>query len=79
MSSTKGVYCPTESQYFLGKTWDVVVIGGVCGSWGNGVEFTEPNVNVREMSETSTITANDCGEEDLAVGCICVLKGGVNL
>jgi hypothetical protein len=68
MSSTKGVYCPTESQYLLCKTWDVVVIKNVCGSWGNGNEFTKPNGNVREMSEASTITANDCGEKGLAVG-----------
>jgi hypothetical protein len=79
MSSTKGVYCPTELQYLLGNTWDVVVIGNVCGSWGNSVEFTKPNKDVREMSETGTITANDCGEEGLAVGGICILNRGVNL
>jgi hypothetical protein len=79
MSSTKGVYCPTESQYLLGKTWDVVVIGSVCGSWGDGVKFTESNRDVREMSETGTVTANDRGEEGVAVGHVCVLNRGVEL
>jgi hypothetical protein len=79
MSSTKGVYCPTESQYLLGKTWDVVVIGSMYGSRGDGVEFTEPNMDVREMSETGTATANDRGEEGVAEGSICILNRGVNL
>jgi hypothetical protein len=79
MSSTKGVYCPTELQYLLGKTWDVVVIESVCGSWGDGVEFTKLNRDVREMSETGIVTANDCGEENVAVGRVHVLNRGVNL
>jgi hypothetical protein len=79
MSSIKGVYCPTESQYLLGKTWDVVVIGSMCGSQGDGVEFTKPNMDVREMSETGTVTANDRGEEGVAEGSVHILNRGGNL
>jgi hypothetical protein len=79
MSFTKGVYCPTELQYLLGKIWDVVVIGSVCGSRGDGVEFTKPNRDVREISETGSITANDCREEGVAVGHVHILNRGVNL
>jgi hypothetical protein len=65
----------------LGKTWDVVVIGSMWGSQGDGVEFTKPNRDVREMSETGTVTANDHGEEGVAVGHVrvCVLNRGVDL
>jgi hypothetical protein len=59
VSSTKGVYHPTELQDLMSQAWNFVVIGSMSTGRSDGVEVTKPNGDVRKVRHASSVALND--------------------